>query len=70
MTTDAYGRYLGRHVRSKDLPAGFRPGDARHDEMAALYPGDGAGECERYERPVFDVPLPRAPRVALGTVTR
>lgn len=51
MTTDAYGRYVGRHVRTKDLPAGFAPGDERHREMAALYPADG-GDGERYDRPL------------------
>jgi len=58
-TTDRYGRYADRHE------AGYALGDPRHNLMAALYPGDGAGESERYERPVFDVPTPR-----VGTVTR
>ena len=55
--TDRYGRYVGRHE------AGYAPGDPHHALMAALYPADGAGESERYERPVFDVPAPRVDRV-------
>lgn len=55
MTLDAYGRYVGRHE------AEWRPGDARHDLMAALYPGDGASEDGRYERPVFEQRAARVP---------
>ena len=58
MTLDAYGRYVGAHVRFKDLPPGFSVGDpdrpANKLSRALAEP-----ECddERYDRPVFDVPV-------------
>lgn len=61
MTLDAYGRYVGRHVRFADMPPGFAPGDP--DRPANKLNGlldDPDGDGERYDRPI--VPTPRAGR--------
>lgn len=55
MTTDAYGRYLGRHMRTKDLPPGYAPGDPDRpaNKLNGLMDDPEMAEGERYDRPVF-----------------
>jgi len=68
MTTDAYGRYVGAHVRFKDLPPGYSLGDPdRPANKLSRAPAEPECGDERYDRPVFDVPAQCA---RVGTVTR
>jgi hypothetical protein len=63
MTTDAYGRYVGRHE------AGYSLGDRRRpaNKLSGLMV-DPEADSERYDRPIVEQRAPRAG--VLGTVTR
>jgi hypothetical protein len=61
MTTDAYGRYVGRHVRFKDMPPGYALGDpTRPANKLSGRMDDPEPADERYDRPVFTVPTQRS----------
>lgn len=64
MTTDAYGRYVGRHRHWRDDPPGYAVDldDGRHNHAARALADDGAqdDDGDRYDRPIVDVPTPRA----------